>query len=89
MYNWAFFLIPLIMLANRARASGREWVGVWLMMLPFAHLPFRFSLHVAPSDVLVYVMTAALSVFSVLDLWFDILVYRRAKNRLDKPNRVW
>lgn len=89
MYNWAFFLIPLIMLANRARASGREWVGVWLMMLPFAHLPFRFSLHVAPSDVLVYVMTAALSVFSVLDLWFDILAYRRAKNRLDKPNRVW
>jgi len=81
MYNWAFFLIPIMMLAGRAHCEKREWTAAWMMMVPFIHIPFRFSLHVAPSDVLVYVMTAVLSIFAVIDFLRDFSSYRRAKKQ--------
>ena len=82
MYNWAFFLIPIVMLMRRDRAGNAvkgERTAAWLMMLPFLHIPIRFSLHVAFSDVLIYVMTAVLSVFAVGDLARDLVAIRRAK----------
>lgn len=69
LYSWAFFIIPLIMLFNRGeKNTGRDRAYIVMMTLPFIFLPFRITFHVSPNTVLVYVMTAVLSVFCVVDL---------------------
>lgn len=72
-YSWAFFIIPLVMLFNRGgKYTGRDWTYMIMMTVPFAFLPFRISFHVSPNNVLVYIMTAALSVFCVIDMLIDV-----------------
>ena len=83
MYNWAFFIIPLMMLFPRCSLAKREWVAACLMMLPFVHIPFKFTLHVSPSEILIYVMTATLSIFCVLDVWRDFRAYRADKKQIE------
>ena len=79
-YSWAFFIIPMIMMFNRRTGyDRRDWAYMIMMSIPFVFIPFRFSFHVAPNMVLVYVMTAVLSVFSVIDLLIDIKNRKREK----------
>lgn len=72
-YSWAFFIIPLVMLFNRGGGyTRRDWACMIMMTLPFAFLPFRISFHVSPNNVLVYIMTAVLSIFCVVDMLIDM-----------------
>lgn len=83
-YSWAFFIIPLVMLFNRGGGyTRRDWTYMIMMTVPFAFLPLRISFHVSPNNVLVYVMTAALSVFCVVDMLID-MKERRAKPKVCK-----
>ena len=66
-YSWAFLIIPLMLLCRQKQFSRSDWVYAIFMTIPFAFLPFRFSFHVAPNTVIVYLMTAVLSVFAVID----------------------
>ena len=76
-YSWAFFIIPLIMLFNKQCGYARRDLTYMIMMtIPFVFLPFRITFHVSPNTVLIYVMTAVLSVFCVIDMLLDLKEYR-------------
>ena len=81
MYNWALLLIPMLMLFTHEKNTKQEWIAGCMMIIPFLHIPFRFSLHVTPSEILIYGMTAALSIFSVIDFLRDVVAYFREKKQ--------
>ncbi|MBE6578036.1 MAG: DUF2029 domain-containing protein [Ruminococcaceae bacterium] len=62
LYSWAFLLIPMVMLCNLERPTRREVMYMVLMTVPFVFLPFYFTYRVTVSTVIVYVMTALLSI---------------------------
>ena len=66
-YSWAFLIIPLMMLCHQKHLSRSDWLYAIFITIPFAFIPFRFSFHVAPNTVLIYLMTAVLSIFAVID----------------------
>ena len=72
LYTWAFMIIP-ITLIRTTRAHTRADARVFIIMsLPFAFIPFRLSYHVTPSTVLVYLATAVLSVWMVMDTFLRL-----------------
>ncbi len=84
-YSWAFFIIPLIMMFNRRQGyTKRDWTYMIMMTIPFVFLPFRISFHVSPNTVLVYVMTAALSIFCVIDMLLDVREYKKSKIKIEQ-----
>ena len=79
-YSWAFFIIPLVMIGNRAGACDRrDWAYAVMMTVPFAFIPFRITFHVSPNAVLVYVMTAILSVYAVVETAKDMSDFIKLK----------
>lgn len=78
LYTWAFMTIPLTLVcAQRAhiRADARAFI---IMSLPFAFIPFRISYHVTPSTVLVYLATAVLSVWAVIDTLIKLCALKKS-----------
>ena len=78
LYTWAFMIIPLTLIcAQRAhtRADARAFI---IMSLPFAFIPFRLSYHVTPSTVLVYLATAVLSVWAVVDTFTRLRALKKS-----------
>ncbi len=74
-YSWAFFIIPLLLICNNSDiCDRRDRIYAIMMSIPFVFLPFRVSFHVTPGHVLVYIMTAVLSIFTVADTVRDVLV---------------
>ena len=72
-YNWAFMIIPIVMLCNLTNeCRGRDMTYFLMLGIPFMFIPFSFSYHVTANIVLTYVASAALSVFCVMDLWHDL-----------------
>jgi len=71
-YNWAFLLIPLIMIANKNSFKAKDVVYFVFITIPFLFIPFRVSFQVTPMDILVFVMTAILSIFTVADTFVDL-----------------
>lgn len=78
-YSWVFFIIPLIILANKSVHDKNDIVYTVFASIPFVFIPFRFTLHVAPTDILIYVMTAVISVFAVIDTLVDLNTFINAK----------
>ncbi len=79
-YSWAFFIIPLLLICNHANnCDRRDRVYAVMMSIPFVFLPFRVNFHVTPGHVLVYIMTAVLSVFAVADTVYDALAVAKKK----------
>lgn len=78
-YSWSFFIIPIIMMANiKKQEFGRDEMLYFVFMtVPFIFVPFRFTYHVAPTDILLYAMTIALSVHAVRDTLND---FKRARS---------
>ena len=75
-YSWAFFIIPLIMICNRVKnCDKRDITYAVMMIIPFAFLPFRITFHVSPNMVLVYIMTAVLSIYAVVDTARDLCAF--------------
>ncbi len=67
-YNWAFFIIPIIMMCNNYRTLGKKDIAYgFMMIIPFMYIPFRINFHITPNIVLIYIATAALSVFAAID----------------------
>ncbi len=62
LYSWAFLLIPLVMLCNMEKCGKHEVLYTVLIVIPFIFLPFYFTYRITVSTVLVYVMTALLSI---------------------------
>lgn len=83
-YSWAFLIIPFIMLCNKSQHSRSEWLYAIFTVIPFAFLPFRFTFHVAPNIITVYLMTAVLSVYSVADTVRDAVKLRKSKQALSR-----
>jgi hypothetical protein len=99
-YTWAFVLIPLIMLADREEATKKNIAYVTLLTIPFMFLPLGwipleavfetiFPFLDAPSislaNIWLYVITATVSIFVVVDTALDLkkfLVSRKAKKEL-------
>ncbi len=80
LYTWAFFLIPLIMLCNQKERWNRcDRPYVIMMIIPFIFLPFRISFRVSPNIVLMYVMTAVMSVFAVIDTVRELRAFVKVK----------
>ena len=72
LYTWAFMIIPITLICTtraRTRANARVFI---IMSLPFAFIPFRLSYHITPSTVLVYLATAVLSVWMVMDTFLRL-----------------
>ncbi len=67
LYIWAFLIIPFIMLCNKAQLDKSDRFYALVLTAPFIFIPFRISYHVTISTVLIYVATATLSVFAVLE----------------------
>ncbi len=77
-YSWGFFIIPLLLICNRINeCDRRDRIYAIMMSIPFVFLPFRISFYVSPGHILVYVMTAVLSVFTVLDTLHDSILFFR------------
>ena len=57
----------MIILFNKSKLSKAEWFELTVMCIPFAFVPFRFGFFVSSNTILVYVMTAVLSVYCVID----------------------
>jgi hypothetical protein len=83
-YSWSFFIIPIIMMANiKKQEFGRDEMLYFVFMtVPFIFVPFRFTYHVAPTDILLYAMTIALSVHAVRDTLNDFKRARSEKKSL-------
>ena len=81
-YSWAFFLIPLLCLFEIRKPNRSQKKSAVLMTLPFLHLPFRFSLHVPASIVLVYLTTAVLSIYAVAGTAKELMIYFRKQKSL-------
>ncbi len=79
LYNWAFFLIPLVMLCNKQEHSTRDWLYTIMLTLPFIFIPKRIMLHVSLGMAFVYVVCAALSIFAVVDTASDVYKYVKIK----------
>ena len=78
LYTWAFMIIPMTLICARracARADARAFI---IMSLPFALIPFRLSYHVTPSMVLVYLATAVLSVWAVVDTFIKLCTLKKS-----------
>lgn len=86
LYTWAFLLIPLIMLTDRETVQSKHMAYVVLITVPFMFIPLgMFSLQpllnlIAPgvsapslslATIWIYVMTAVLSIFVVVDTLID------------------
>ncbi len=67
LYIWAFLIIPLIALCNKKELNKSERAYAVILTLPFIFIPFRISYHITISTILIYVATAALSVFAVIE----------------------
>ncbi len=80
-YSWAFMVIPLIMLFNMDTKDikGKQMAYSVMLTIPFMMLPFRFNSHVSTNTVSVYVMTAVLSVFCVIDTVIDLKKFIKDK----------
>ena len=74
-YSWAFMVIPLLMLFNIDKANKNHIIYSVMLTIPFIMLPFRFNSHVSTNTVSVYVMTAVLSVFCVIDTVKDFRAF--------------
>ncbi len=81
-YNWGFFIIPLILIFNQRDSYTRhDWIYVVMLTLPFIFIPGRIALHVSPSIVLTYVMSAVISIFTVIDFLSDARKHSKAKKQ--------
>ena len=78
-YSWAFMVIPLLMLFNMDDSNKKHVTYSVMLTVPFIMLPFRFNSHVSTNTVSVYVMTAVLSVFCVIDTIRDLRAFRAQK----------
>lgn len=76
-YSWAFMVIPLILLFNMDKVDKKQMTYAVMLIIPFMFLPFRFNSHVSTNTVLVYIMTAVLSVFCVIDTLIDLKKFVR------------
>ena len=65
LYNWAFLLVPIVLLCNKKVASRKDLVYMILMTIPFIFVPYYLSYRIAISTVLAYVFTALLSIVLV------------------------
>ena len=74
-YSWAFMLIPMVMLFNTDKLTKKQKVYSVMMAIPFVFIPFRFGIHVSANIVLVYIMTAVLSIWCVTDTIIDTVRY--------------
>jgi hypothetical protein len=74
-YNWAFLLIPMIMLFNKEKRSVRDLISAGIIMIPFMHIPFRIHKQASLLEVVLFVMTAVLSVFLVVNTVFDTVKF--------------
>ncbi len=74
-YSWAFMAIPLLMLFNMDDSNKKHVTYSVMLTIPFIMLPFRFNSHVSTNTVSVYVMTAVLSVFCVIDTLRDLRAF--------------
>ncbi len=72
-YNWIFLTVPLIMIFNERKLTGRDIAYFVIIALPYLFLPFRINSHFGTTDALVYATTAALSIFAVVDTVVDTL----------------
>ena len=79
-YSWAFLMIPLMMLCHQKHLTRSDWLYAIFITIPFAFIPFRFSFHVSPNTVLIYLMTAVLSVFAVTDTLRALIKSKRNHN---------
>ena len=68
-------VIPLLMLFNMDKANKNHVTYSIILTIPFIMLPFRFNSHVSTNTVSVYVMTAVLSVFCVIDTVKDLRAF--------------
>ena len=71
-YSWAFMTIPLIMLFNVNNVDKKKMTYAVMLIIPFMFLPLRFHTHVSTNTVSLYVMTAVLSIFCVIDTIIDL-----------------
>ncbi len=78
-YNWAFFIIPIIMLCNQKEALKKlDWTYVVLLTLGFLFIPggaVKDLPVVIPVVVFVYIMSAVLSIFAVTEFLVDTIKY--------------
>ena len=81
-YSWTFLIIPMIILFNKSKLSKAEWFELTVMCIPFAFVPFRFGFFVSSNTILVYVMTAVLSVYCVIDTVKDLVAFVK-QNKAD------
>ena len=99
-YTWAFLLIPLILLADREATTRKNVTYVTLMTLPFMFLPlgwislesliekifpFLDAPDISLAKIWIYVITAAFSIFAVVDTAMDLkkfLASRKVKKEL-------
>jgi hypothetical protein len=85
-YSWAFMVIPLILLFNIDKADKKQMTYAVMLIIPFMFLPFRFHSHVSTNTVIVYVITAVLSVFCVIDTVIDLKKFVGEKKSLVKKD---
>lgn len=86
-YNWAFMIIPVIILCGLGEnCKGRDMAYFVMLCIPFVFIPFRFSYHVTPNIVMIYLASAALSVFCVKDLVDDLsaLIKKRKEEKISQ-----
>lgn len=81
LYIWAFMIIPITMICAKKEHTRSDMLQMIFMTVPFVYIPFRFSYHVAPSIVLVYLMTAALSIWSVFDTFGRLRIFIAEKKQ--------
>ena len=75
LYSWAFIIVPFIMLSNDTKGMELEsirkdrklWLYVVFMVIPFIYIPARFTFYVTNNTFAVYIFTAVLSIFMVVD----------------------
>lgn len=86
-YSWAFLLIPLLLLYKeyapdengRYGYTRRDWFYFWVILIPFFALPFRWFSAITINGLAVYLCTAVMSVYAVIDILTSWLRKRREK----------
>ncbi len=79
LYSWAFLLIPIVMLCNQEQPKLKELMYMIFMTVPFIFLPFYFTYRITVSTVIVYVMTALLSIALVASEAKKLAHYLKAR----------
>lgn len=66
-YVWAFFLIPIVFMSNSGKLKMKDWYIFTIILLLFVFTLFRFNHYLTVNSLLLYPMTAILSITAVTD----------------------